>query len=87
MEKEEPKPDNFDNEAAKFFEQEDEKNVDALHEAFRIDRALKLCLKYIKEGLIREDMPLMEALEKLEAKKFELIEIDPDDIEEEENEK
>ncbi len=76
------RPEDIDKEAVELFKTEDEKVVEALHEAFKINRAVELLLGYIEKGFLTDDTPLMEALEKLEKKKFELIGKDPDDAEE-----
>ena len=73
----------FDKKAAEFFKQEEERAVAALQEAMHIDNAITLCVKYLEEGMLKMDMPLIGALEKLEKKKFALIEIDPDEDNEE----
>ena len=53
---------NIDREADEFFKQEEEKAVDALHEALWIDRFLKICAGHIEKGFLQMDMPLIEAL-------------------------
>ena len=63
----------FKKESEKLFQEENEKAVTELQEALHIDRTLKLFLKYLNNNFLDEDMPLMEALEKLEKRKFELI--------------
>ncbi len=79
------KPDDIDKEAAALFKEDDEKAVDELHEACKLDGVVKLIAGYIKNGFLAHDMPLIQALEKLEKKKFELIGIDPDTAEEAED--
>ncbi len=88
MEKE-PKPqqpDDLDKEIAKFWEEEKERAVKDLQEALHIDQSLKLFLGYLEKGMLNPDMPLGDALEKLEKKKFELIDMDPEETEEAEEE-
>ena len=75
-------PDNFEKEAAKFWEDEKERAVNDLQEALHIDQSLKLFLGYLKKGILNPDMPLGEALEKLEKKKFELCDMDSEEAEE-----
>ncbi|OGZ29406.1 MAG: hypothetical protein A2931_03370 [Candidatus Niyogibacteria bacterium RIFCSPLOWO2_01_FULL_45_48] len=75
-------PDDFDKEAAKFWEDEKERAVKDLQEALRIDQSLKLFMGYLEKGILNPDMPLGEALEKLEKKKFELTDTDPEEAEE-----
>ncbi|MDO8466599.1 MAG: hypothetical protein Q7S83_00470 [bacterium] len=79
------KPEDIDKEAVELFKKEDEKAVDELHEALKIDGAVKLMAGYIEKGFLTHDEPLIQALEKLEKKKFELIGIDPDEAEEDED--
>lgn len=72
----------FREEAKQFFKDQQGKDVDDLYEAWQIDRACKCFVKYLKQGLVRTDMNLMEALEIIEKRKFELIGIDPEAEEE-----
>ena len=74
----------FKKESEKLFQEENEKAVTELQEALHIDRTLKLFLKYLNNNFLDEDMPLMEALEKLEKRKFELIGTVPEEPENEE---
>lgn len=78
-------PDDLDKKAAKLFKDESDKEVKELHEACKIDGAIKAINGYLKTGFVTEEMPLMEALEKLQNRKFELLGIDPDSAEEEED--
>ena len=71
----------FKKESEKFFKEENEKAVTELQEALHIDQTLKLFVKYLNNNFLDEDMSLMEALEKLEKRKFELIGIDPENAE------
>lgn len=71
-------PDDIQKEAADFYKKEDEKAVDELQEAFNINRLTKSMVEYMDKGFLSPDMPLIEALEKLEKKKFELIGTDPE---------
>lgn len=70
----------------KLFKEENEKAVTDLQEALHLDQALNLIVKYLNNGFLNEEMPLMEVLEKLEKKKFELIGMDPEEIENDEEE-
>lgn len=79
-------PKGLDKEAADFFKKEDEKTVDALHAALKINQTIDQILSYIETGFLTQDMPLMQALEKLEKKKFELLGVDPEEAEDAEDE-
>lgn len=70
----------------KLFKEENEKAVTDLQEALHLEQTLNLIVKYLNNGFLDEEMPLMEALEKLEKKKFELIGMDPEETENEEKE-
>lgn len=72
-------PEDIDKEAAELFKKEDDRVVNDLHEAWKLDRALKLMDGYLKSGFLTTDMPLIDALEKLEEKKFEFLGIEPDE--------
>ena len=71
----------FQKDVEKFFKEENEKAVADLQEALHIDQVLKLFVKYLNNELLDEDMPLMEALGKIEKKKLELIGMPPEKIE------
>ena len=73
----------FNKAAKEFFQKENERAVDELQEALHIQKTTDLLEKYLKEGLIRPEMPLIEALEIIEKKKLKLADFEPEEPEEE----
>ena len=73
----------FNKAAKEFFQKENERAVDELQEALHIQKAMDLLEKYLKEGLIRPEMPLIEALEIIEKRKLKLADFEPEEPEEE----
>ncbi|MBI4160298.1 MAG: hypothetical protein HY506_00125 [Candidatus Yanofskybacteria bacterium] len=69
---EERKP-NMDDVSKEAHEMFMEKQVDDIQEALHIDRAIKLIMRYMKEGKLTLGMSIDDALEKLEDRKAELI--------------
>ncbi len=72
----------FDEEYKKFFAEEQERAVKGLIEAMKIENALKLILNYIESGFLSPEMTLLEAVEKLDKRKFEVSGITPEDPDE-----
>ena len=69
----------FSKAAKEFFQKENERAVDELQEALHIQKAMDLLEKYLKEGLIRPEMPLIEALEIIEKRKLKLADFEPEE--------
>ena len=73
----------FNKAAKEFFQKENGRAVDELQEALHIQKAMDLLEKYLKEGLIRPEMPLIEALEIIEKRKLKLADFEPEEPKEE----
>lgn len=79
MPEEDEKEKKFREEWEKLIAEQSEKSVEALAAALGIDRALNVFCKYIENGELSPEMPLIEAMKKLEEKMSKLVGIDLDD--------
>ena len=79
-------PDNLDEEAKKLFETLSEEAVLEMYEASTLTKAIKLLVEYLEKGFLSEDMTFSDVLEKLEKRRFELLQIDPSEAEDVEGE-
>ena len=73
----------FSKAAKEFFQKENERAVDELQEALHIQKTMDLLEKYLKEGMIRPEMPLIEALEISEKRRLKFADFEPEEPKEE----
>lgn len=76
-----PEKDALDLEAEKFFKEEHERAVEEMRETLHIQQAVELFVKYINDGTVGPEIMLIDALEIIEKRKFELADLKPEDEE------